>query len=308
MIPSKYLDLATGASDPAAHSAACQMMADLWKNYDSDDFTFMASRRGGHWRDHPIQGKDRRAQAAEILAVHDPLQFDIYFCLNAFSKGHRRAELALPTRYSWCDIDEADPAAYDPRPNLLWETSPGRFQGIWTWQTKASARLAEQYSKTLVYRDGGDRTGWNITKVLRLPGTINHKSDYNEPVVTLREYDTEPRELPASLAAIPEPVNKPCVPNSGPGSGDDRETIMHRYRREMGLPAGEFMTAKRVLRADRSGVVFQIVVGMLDAGAPDADIITVLVGNPYFVDKWGADQVRAEQEVDRIRRRLADRP
>lgn len=83
---------------------------------------------------------------------------------------------------------------------------------------------------------------------------------------------------------------------------------MRRYRRKMGLPAGALMTARRVLREDRSGAVFLIVSGLIDAGAPDADIVTVLVGNPYFVAKRGTDRARAEQEVATIRARLEGKP
>jgi hypothetical protein len=75
----------------------------------------------------------------------------------------------------------------------------------------------------------------------------------------------------------------------------------------MGLPAGALMTARRVLRGDRSGAVFVIVSGLIKAGAPDDDIVTVLADNPYFIDKWGTDRARAEQEVDTIRTRLEGR-
>ena len=33
---------------------------------------------------------------------------------------------------------------------------------------------------------------------------------------------------------------------------------------------------------------------MIEAGAPDADIVTVLLANPYFLDKWGDDLAKAE--------------
>lgn len=303
MTPAKYKHLVAGRSGRAAIAAACRFVADLWDDYDPEAYTFIGTRRGERWRDHAIKGDDRAVQVAKVLAKHSPNRFDIYFCPNAFSEPHRRTEYGLPSRYAHCDIDDADPSGYDPQPNILWETSPARFQGIWIWNEPAEGRIAERYSKAIVYKQGGDRNGWSITKMLRVPGTINHKSDYNRPVVTLRACEVRPQILPASIAKIEEPASTPAPP-SGPASGDDAATIMRRYRRRMGLPAGALMTARRILRSDRSGAVFQIVTGMMRAGAPHADIATVLVGNPYFIDKWGTDRARAEQEVDAIRARL----
>lgn len=211
---------------------------------------------------------------------------------------------ALPTCMGWCDIDQADPAGYDPAPNVLWETSPGRFQGIWIWRTAAAGSVAERYSQAIVMKDGGDRGGWSVTKMLRVPGSINHKPAYDLPVVTLRAYDDRPQRLPSWLKAIVDrPSARPST-NTLPASGDDARIIMRRYRRLMGLPAGALMTARRVLRPDRSTAVFLIVAGLIEAGAPDADIVTVLLDNPYFLDKWGYDPDKAEGEVTRIRARI----
>jgi len=303
MIPARYKHLASGKSSRAAIEAASRFVADLWADHDPDAYTFIGTRRGERWRDHPIRGNNRRGQIAKILSAHSPDRFDVYFCPNAFSEPHRRTGFALDSRYAHCDIDKADPAGYDPQPNILWETSPDRFQGIWIWCGAAEGRIAEQYSRNIVYKDGGDQGGWSITKMLRVPGTINHKPDYNRPVVTLRAYDDRPQALPATIETVDEPAAMPTPPFNA-ASGDEAAAIMARYRRKMGLPAGALMTARRVLRGDRSGAVFLIVSGLIDAGAPDADIATVLVANPYFIDKWGTDRARAEREVETIRARL----
>lgn len=302
MIPPKYKHLAGGRYGRAAIDASCRFVGELW-DYPSDAVTFIGTRQGERWRDHAIRGDDRAAQVANVLAKHSPDRFDIYFCPSAFSQGYRRTDFALPSHYAHCDIDDADPTGYDPLPNILWETSPGRFQGIWIWSEAAEGRIAQQYSKAIVYKQGGDRNGWSITKMLRLPGTINHKPDYDQPIVTLRAYDDRSQALPASVAKIEQPASTPTRA-PGPASGEGAAAIMRRYRRKMGLPAGLLMMARRVLRSDRSGAVFHIVAGMIGAGAPDADIATVLVANPYFIDKWGEDRGRAELEVANIRFRL----
>lgn len=64
------------------------------------------------------------------------------------------------------------------------------------------------------------------------------------------------------------------------------------------------MTATRVMRPHRSGAVYLIVVGMIEAGAEDSEIAAVLLVNPYFTSKWGAGLAKAEDQIFRIRARL----
>ena len=280
--------------------ASIRFLLNLW-DYPADAYTFIGTRQGDRWRDHPIKG-DREAQIAAILTAHPADRFDLYFCPNAFVQPQRKASHALPSRYAWCDIDDADPAGYDPEPNILWETSPGRFQGIWLWRKAADGHIAEQYSKNIWVKDGGDKGGWSITKMLRLPGSVNHKPAYAKPVVTLRAYDSRPRRLPPSIKAIIASSIPPTVSIVEPVNGN-AVSIMRRYRTRMGLEAGTLMTAKRVMRGDRSGAVFLIAAKMIEVGAWDDEIACVLLANPYFVDKWGTDLGKAQDQIAQVHAR-----
>lgn len=303
MIPPRFRPLTTGKTNRAATEAALRFLSDLWQ-YDSRAYTFLGTRRGGRWRDHAISG-DRLEKAAAIIEAHPIDRFDIYFCPNAFSEPHRRTALALPSRCAWCDIDDADPDGYDPQPNILWQTSPDRFQGIWLWQQPTPGNVAEQISRNIWAKDGGDKGGWSVTKMLRLPGTINHKPEHQSPVVTLQVYEQRPQAIPRSILAAPVVTVERDTGRIESQRGDAAK-IIRRYRRAMGLQAGTLMTAKRVLRRDRSGAVFCIVAGMIAAGARDFEVVEVLVVNPYFISKWGIDVAAAEDQVARIRARLGD--
>lgn len=300
MIPLRYRPLTTGRTSRAATEAAIRFLVDLW-DYEPNAYTFIGTRRGDRWCDHPIKG-DRASKIAAVIDEHPADDFDIYFCPNAFAEPHRRTALALPSRCAWCDIDNADPDAYDPQPNILWETSPSRFQGIWLWRDVSPGDIAEQVSRNIWAKDGGDKGGWSITKMLRLPGTINHKPKYRKPVVTLQVYDTRPQKLPRSILSVEAGSGAPIV-GSIQITGLDPIRIMQRYRRKMGIQAGTLMTATRVMRPDRSGAVYLIVMGMIAAGAQDAEIAAVLLVNPYFTSKWGSDLAKAEDQIVRIRAR-----
>lgn len=305
MMPPRYRPLTTGRTSRATSEAAIRFLVDLW-DYEPRAYTFIGTRRGDRWRDHAIKG-DRMRKVTSIIEAHPADHFDIYFCPNAFSEANRRTALALPTCYAWCDIDDADPDAYDPQPNILWQTSPDRFQGIWKWRDDLPGHVAEQVSRNIWAKDGGDKGGWSVTKMLRLPGTINHKPEYRKPVVTLQVYDPRPQKLPRSILAV-----SPEATVIGAGAieitGLDPYKIMQRYRRRVGLQAGALMTARRVLRADRSGAVYLIAIGLIEAGAQDCEIAAVLLVNPYFTSKWGTDLAKAEDQIVRIRARWeADR-
>jgi hypothetical protein len=196
MVPANLKPLTSPKTTAKTVAAAVDFLTTLWSGYHETAYTFL-STRDGRWINHAIRG-DRASQIVEFLQKFPPELFDIYFCPNAFDARRLLEDHALPTRYAWCDIDNADPRGYDPAPNILWQTSPGRFQAIWIWDKKQPGQLAAASSRGIVYKDGGDKGGWAVTKLLRLPGTINHKPQYQKPVVTLHRFDAQPQKLPAS--------------------------------------------------------------------------------------------------------------
>lgn len=288
-IPTRYKPLNAGKVNHATIDAAVQFLTEIW-DYDGDAYTFIETRFAGRWKKHPIKG-NRASQISKILREFSPEQHDVYFCLNAFSEPRRKRVFALPTRYAHCDIDHADPSGYDPQPNILWETSPGRFQGVWIWNKPSKGRVAEQYSKNIVYKDGGDKGGWSITKMLRLPGTINHKSDYKRPVVTLRSFDTTRQKLPKSISAI-EPDRLASTARNLSGSIDEIDPFKHepkevieKYRRRLEQFPRILLTAKRVLYRDKSKAIYAAISDLVRLSATNDEIAAALRDNPHFTER-----------------------
>ena len=300
-IPHRLRPLAFAEPTPEATRAATRFLIRLW-DYEPESNTFLSTRKrgSGAWRTHPIKG-DRKEGIRKVLKNHPTDHFDIYFCPNAFSEPRRLKEFALPSRYAWNDIDDYNPLLFQPQPNILWESSPGRHQGLWIWRNAAEGLTAEQYSRNLWNQFGGDSGGWSITKMLRLPGTINHKPNYAQPFVRLIHYDATPQRLPIKLAAIR--LSSFRVPTTANPTLHNLEDVLKRYRRAVGPEVRELMCAIRVVRPDRSKRIFQIVSALADAGADDDEMACALWNNPYFVDKWGQDLAAIEAEIGRIRGR-----
>jgi hypothetical protein len=121
----------------------------------------------------------------EWLARYEPAYgVDQYFCPLVFSQPRRLSQFALPTNVLWADLDTADPRQCRLVPSCAWETTPGgfsstgqpRYQAIWFVEAELPAQSAAGLSRRIAYAEpGADRSGWDVTQILRLPGTDNHK-------------------------------------------------------------------------------------------------------------------------------------
>lgn len=114
-----------------------------------------------------------------------PDKADVYFCPVVFDKPQRRKENALPTNLLWADLDPVHPDNCRIRPSIAWESSPGRYQALWFLTNEIPGEVAAGLSKRIAYADGADKGGWDLTQVLRLPGTRNYKYESTPEVKTL---------------------------------------------------------------------------------------------------------------------------
>lgn len=272
-------------------------------------FVFLAFRcaRSGKWREHAIQWPADHLKIGQLLQRYSRWDYDMYFCPNSFSKPRRKREYALPTRFAWCDIDDSPPEDYEPHPSLLWKTSPGRFQGLWSWDKYHEPDEAEQFSKGLAYRHGGDRNGWTITKMLRLMGSVNHKPQYDEPYVQTVACDwTKIRARPLALqrdrAKLPSPLPDIDVdPNKF-----DRVEVIRKYRKDLHPKARTMMRNRKAYEPNRSAQIFHMIAALHEAGASQDEIASVIWPNPYFVEKHGHDLGKLNEEIARVVGKLGD--
>ncbi len=68
------------------------------------------------------------------------------------------------------------------QPTLAIRSSPGRYQALWKLARPISPERHEEIIRGLTYAIGADRGGWDITQVLRIPGTRNYKYPSPTPV------------------------------------------------------------------------------------------------------------------------------
>jgi hypothetical protein len=119
-------------------------------------------------------------------AVQDgKLISDVYYCPQLFETKRRKKDNVKTCPTVWADLDDCPPDVLLVRPNLLIESSPGRHQALWRLSHTALPHEAEDISKRIAYfhaEDGCDRSGWDLTQLLRVPTTPNYKYS-GEPTV-----------------------------------------------------------------------------------------------------------------------------
>lgn len=118
---------------------------------------------------------------------------DVYFCPTTFKERHRRTENANHGRWLFADLDEAPIDNLPLRPTLLWRTSRDRHQALWLLDQAVEPEELQDINRRLTFAigatlrgiGGADASGWDLTQLLRVPGTKNFKRDDPEEVVLL---------------------------------------------------------------------------------------------------------------------------
>lgn len=101
-----------------------------------------------------------------------------WFGVNVLSVPKRLGENCIPQNLLWADLDSCSPDKLEIPPQLVIESSPRRYQAIWKLETKIDPRLATSYSRRIAYayaHEGADKSGHDLTQLLRIPGTYNFK-------------------------------------------------------------------------------------------------------------------------------------
>lgn len=121
---------------------------------------------------YPEEETEMLTMIRDNLASHN-----VYFCPQLFAGKRRKKEEVLSTPTAWSDLDTCTPDKLKIRPSLVLESSAQRFQALWSLDD-VDADDAEFLSKRIAYAhadDGADRSGWDLTQLLRVPLTYNFK-------------------------------------------------------------------------------------------------------------------------------------
>jgi hypothetical protein len=152
----------------------------LWARQEADYFFISTKSATGEWKDIAFRKRDVSGRKVDEY-IKEHADKDIYFCPHGFTHAHRRKDYSVLPRMLWADMDFVDPRKCKLRPTIAWESSPGRYVGLWLTDKTTTAEL----NKRLTYYLECDRGGWDLTQVVRVPGTVNYKYESHPKVRTL---------------------------------------------------------------------------------------------------------------------------
>jgi RepB DNA-primase from phage plasmid/Protein of unknown function (DUF3987) len=108
---------------------------------------------------------------------------NVYFCPQLFSARKRTKETCVSAPSAWADLDTCHPELLLVQPTVIIESSSERYQALWCMERAQEPEEAQDISRRIAYKhadQGCDRSGWDITQLLRVPYTFNYK--YDPPV------------------------------------------------------------------------------------------------------------------------------
>ena len=239
-------------------------------------------RWGEHWFQTPLTYDTLE----DFFTTFSTDLYDLYFCPHAFTKAERKKSYAVPTKYLWSDLDNANPKNVYPKPNIAWESSPNRYACLWVLDHTPTLDETEELNRKLAYANGADHGGWDITQVLRIPGTRNHKYT-DAPRGKLLWDDVAPYHEIAPME----------------GYSEDATSIFKKYN------ISPFIIQKLYSEATvgkRSEVLFKLENTLLEKGLSEEEVFQVVKDSPWNKFANRPEQLRKEIHNSKERLGLID--
>lgn len=264
------------------------MVTRIWREQPGSWFFVCTKHRDGRWGPERAFTPDTFDMVRVFVEANRGK--NVYACPHGFSRPYRQKQYAVMPKLLWADLDDADPYEMELQPTIAFQSSPGRFVGLW----QTDRPVTEDLNRRLTYHVGADRGGWDSTQVLRLiPRTTNFKYAH-EPKVkllwsdgpTYRVRDLE-RELPKLAATSKRAPPKRIF------TGDIGK-LAARFRLNSQMRTKPCAT-------DRSSLIWHLGMTVLDQDGSVDEALAVVTNSEAFKLKYENDPRGADREIERLR-------
>jgi P4 family phage/plasmid primase-like protien len=252
------------ASDTALYKAQ-----DLWDHVFGDERGLLAicHTDDPNFRTQFFNYPAAADKAAEWALEKAQNGREVYFCAHLLTNPRRIKENATAVHTLWGDLDNAEAPEGEITPTAVVQSSPNRFHCYWRLTDAIPPQAAELLNKRLALEIGADPSGFDLTQLLRVPGTANYKHE-GSPVVGVQRLDQSRTysagDLDRILPLLPGPASKNGHTHVDEDAGDPPV--------ELGPEAlkvwrGEKPKTKDTGEVDRSASLMKIGRVLYDAGA-----------------------------------------
>jgi hypothetical protein len=218
---------------------------------------------------------DQLADMAKFAEQH-AVSHNVYFCPNMLREAKRTKSSVMYCSNVWSDLEECEPTNLRLPPSVVVESSPGRYQAYWVLEDRGDPVEIESISRRIAYAhsfQGADRSGWDLTQLLRVPGTLNLKYEEQEPVRIIeinrrqyREYEFDVYAKIVREAGIEEDLPE-VMPNVS------AEDLMDKYLTQ--LPPHADMLFTTTPQGSWSEPLFQLEMLCLEAGMSPIEVFII---------------------------------
>ncbi len=154
----------------------------------------------GKWEEKSFQWPQELEDIKDYIKKSNALNYDLYWCPTILQSKQRIKENIPELSVLYADLDEVNPSNIQPElsPSVAWESSPGRYAAVWFLENSLPQEEGENLNKSLTYLLGADKGGWDLTQVLRIPGTRNFKYEGNPKgkLLWYKENYINPKAIP----------------------------------------------------------------------------------------------------------------
>ncbi len=209
------------------------------------------------------------------------LKGDIWFSPMLFDVPRRSKATVISCPVAWADLDQCPPERMLVEPSLVIESSGGRYQALWRFKEPLEPYDAEDISRKIAYYhadDGADKSGWDLTQLLRVPFTVNYKyKDLPQPPVVSIIATSRDMYTIESFSEYPVPVEHAYdilpFPETLPENGD-KDKVLNKHRLE--LPPEVWMLIANKPQADWSKDLWRLEMLLAESGLTREEIFTIV--------------------------------
>lgn len=185
---------------------------------------------------------------------------EVFFCAHLLTASQRIKANAGEVITLWGDLDGAAVPNGSLMPTAVVESSPGRYHCYWRLSDAIPPETAERLNQRLALKIGADTSGFDLSQLLRVPGTKNHKYE-GSPLVEVRDLDGALSYAPAELEKLlpagqsqGEERKKTAGPVEDlipPGQRNKELTSIAGTMRRRGMNPGEILALLEVVNTGR---------------------------------------------------------
>lgn len=229
---------------------------------------------GGEWVDGTVEHTyfsfpSQLQEAVDHAWAESERGRSAYYCAHLLTKERRVKDNAAQVVSLWGECDGAELPNGDLKPTAAVESSPGKFHVSYRLTEPLTPKTAEALNERLAADIGADPSGFDLSQLLRVPGTINYK--YPErPEVKVIGLDGSRAYTPAELDEL---LSAPSENGRGHTSRDTHgEPPVNLSESALGVWRGKNPKFTAAGKVDRSATLLKIGRVLYDAGANRAVI------------------------------------